>query len=225
MNMEKSTLVNPLNISALVQGPGAVETDLVIAGFFVHKTDEPELIGGAKGLNDGLKGLVMKYRTDGSFSGKVGKTFLFKTPQNTIPAKNVMLIGLGERHKFSLESMRTVGCMALRNAVAHSFHDIAFAPEVRDAGVTTFPAGDVAEAFTEGAMNEYRAIQLKGEADIQIHSFRILAGPVHETEAIEGITKALQKYQNKDLATGDDGLGILPGTEPALPANQVDANQ
>ena len=190
--MENTTLDNPLNISALVQGPGAVEADLVIAGFFVYEIGEPELIGGAKGLNDGLKGLVMKYRTDGSFSGKVGKTFLFKTPEDTIPAKNVMLIGLGEKLTFSLDKMRTVGCMALRNAVANSFNNIAFAPEVRDAGVTTFPAGEVAEAFTEGAMNEYRSMQLQGK-DIHISSFRVLAGPVHEAEAIEGIRKALKK--------------------------------
>ncbi|MBC7866099.1 MAG: hypothetical protein H7X88_01080 [Gloeobacteraceae cyanobacterium ES-bin-316] len=193
--MVNTSFINPLHISVLVKGPGAVETDLVIAGFFEYEPGEAELIEGAKQLNDGLQSLVMKFRTDGSFSGKTGKTFLFKTPENTIPAKNVMLIGLGEKQYFTLDKMKTVGCMALRKAIASSFYNIAFAPEVSDEGVLIFTASEVAAAFTEGAMNEYKAMLLKNNDMVKIDSFQILAGAAHEADAIAGINIALSKYQ------------------------------
>lgn len=199
--MEKAIFGNPLNISTLVKGPGAVEAALVIAGFYMHETGEPELIGGAKQLNDGLEGLIMKVRTDGTFCGKVGKTFLFAAPPNTIPAKNVMLIGLGEKQKFTLDKMKTAGCMALRNAVAASFNDIAFASEVMDGDVTTFTTLQVAEAFTEGVMNEYMAMLSKNEKGIQISSLKVLADPAHEADAKEGINMALAKYQPQSIKT------------------------
>ncbi|MDN3656139.1 M17 family peptidase N-terminal domain-containing protein [Ferruginibacter paludis] len=193
--MANKTLLNPLNIFALVKGPGAVEADLVIAGFFEYEPGEPELIGGAKQLNDGLKGLVMRFRTDGSFDGKTGNVFLFKTPENTIPAKNVMLIGLGEKQSFNLDKVKIVGGIALHKAMISSFYDIAFAPEVRDAGVLIFSAAEVATAFTEGVMDEYKALLSSNVKAIKMNSFKILAGATHEPDAIAGIDIALSKYQ------------------------------
>lgn len=194
--MENKTLINPLNISAVVKGPGAVETDFVIAGFFEYEDGEPELIGGAKQLNDGLQGLVMRIRTNGSFDGKTGNVFIFKAPENTIPAKNVMLIGLGKKQAFTLEKVKSIGGISLHKAVELSFYDIAFAPEVRDAGVLIFTAGEVATAFTEGVMNEYNALLSNNNKPIKMNSFKILAGATHEAAAIKGISIALSKFQS-----------------------------
>ena len=193
--MENNTLPNPLNISVLVMGPGAVETELVIAGFFEYEPGEPELIGGAKQLNDGLKGLVMRVRADGRFDGKTGSLLLFTTPENNIPAKNVMLIGLGKKELFTLDKVKIVGRIALHESVNSSFYNIAFAPEVRDAGVLIFTAAEVATAFTEGVMEEYKSLLLNNPKAIKINSFKILAGATHEADAIEGIKIALSKYQ------------------------------
>lgn len=185
---------NPLNIRALVKGPGAVETELVLAGFFTHEEDEPELIGGAKQLNDGLKGLVMKLRTDGTFKGEVGETYLFQPDQDTIPAKQVVLVGLGEKSSFSLDAAQSAGKAALKKAIELGVKDAALAPEVRDAGVTEFSASAVAQAFVEGIMSEYKKqLDLQGEDNILLKTFKILAGPQHEASANEGVNQALEK--------------------------------
>jgi hypothetical protein len=67
--------------------------------------------------------------------------------------------------------------------------------EVRDAGVTKFTVAEVAEAFVEGTMNEYKAMLLKNEKEVQINTFKILAGLKHEQYAAKGIKIALTKFQ------------------------------
>lgn len=195
--MESITVLNPLNISIVVKSPGFIDTDALIVGAFKYEIDEPEFLGEMKDLNDGLKDSIMKYRIDGTFKGALGKPFLFETPGNTIPAKNVILIGLGKRSAFNLDKMKTVGCMALRIAINQSFRDVAFAFQIIVESIASFSLSELSEAFTVGAMNEYMDQELKYGKPIKIKSFKILINPKSEAEVIKGIEMGLAKFQQK----------------------------
>lgn len=179
-----------LEIQVVVQGPGTVEAELVVAGFFEYLENET-LIGGAKGLNDGLKGKVMQYRTDGSFSGAVGESFLFKPEADTIPGQWVLLAGLGKRDGITLDIVRDIGAMAVETANRQGFTNLAFAPEIRDAGVTTLPAGDVAQAAAEGFLRKYRELQQSGQP-VSLKTCFMLAGAAHAVNAEAGVKLALE---------------------------------
>jgi Cytosol aminopeptidase family, N-terminal domain len=184
------TTARSLDIQVVVQGPGAVATELAAAGFF-ELIENEVLIGGAKQLNDGVNGKVMEYRTDGSFLGNVGETFLFIPEKNTIPAARVLLVGLGNREGISLDIVRTAAILALEKANELGLTNFAFAPEIRDAGVTTLGAGAVAQAVSEAMLQRFK--ELVKSKTVTVTTCFMLAGKAHEADALAGVQNAKDK--------------------------------
>jgi hypothetical protein len=182
--MEYTNKAEPFEIALQFSSPKVVEVEVLIAGFFRYEVNGPALEGGAKELDDALGGLISAYRRDGLFGGKLGKVVWFLTPEKTIAAKSIMLIGLGNRRSFSLAKAETVGCLALRNAVARSFQHIAFAPQVWEGGLSKFSVTELFQAFTRGAWNEHAAISLAKGTELSIHSFQLLAGEAEVVDAL-----------------------------------------
>ncbi len=185
---------NPLQLEILVQGPGEAEKDLIIAGFFEYEENEPELIGGAKQLNDGLQGKVMHIRrTAKAFVGQLGETHLFRSPANTIPGKNVMLVGLGPLKDFNVETAKAFGTAAFLRANMTNFTEVCLAPEIKDAGVNPYDGHAVTIALIEGIMLGYQK-RLANNEKITIKKFFLLAGKANEENARNGLRDGLRHF-------------------------------
>jgi len=72
------------------------------------------LSGCSKGNGRPFDGLLSAVRNRGEFAGELGETFLFTPPKGSIPAKSFMVIGLGEEKDLSLDTLRLIGRIAVR---------------------------------------------------------------------------------------------------------------
>ena len=196
----------PLGItfSVKMDGPYMEAADLQIICLLKHKTAGDTYQGAAKETDAHLGGLLSALRNRGEFVGESGETVLFTPPKGSIPAKRFIVIGLGEEKDLSLDTLRTVGRIAAREAVRLKAKHVAWAPVIRDEGNTAVDVGEGDRAFVEQMLAAYdteKRLQAQGLAPkFSIESIVIEAGPsffdsaVKQVgEGIESITAELQK--------------------------------
>ncbi|MGC9399448.1 MAG: leucyl aminopeptidase [Anaerolineae bacterium] len=120
--------------------------------------------GGATGAVDAaLRGAISALITEGDFRGKRNEIAVLY-PAGAIPAKRVIVVGLGEREKFSVDVVRQASATAAKKARdlgATHVHTI-----VHGAGVGGIEPERAAEAVVEGAiLGLYRFQELKTELE------------------------------------------------------------
>lgn len=193
-----------IQLSIKMDGPYQEPADLQVICLFKHKEAGDTYQGAAKETDEKLGGMLSSLRNRGELAGESGETFLFTPPKNSIPAKRFMVIGLGEEKDLSLDTLRIVGRIAIREAVRLEAKHVAWAPVVRDQGNTTIDVGEGDRAFAEGMIAAYdteKRLQAQGLApSFSIESFVIQAGPTffdgavkRVGQGIESITAELQK--------------------------------
>ena len=125
--------------------PEAV-ADTIIVNLFEGVT-EP---GGATGAMDrALGGAISDMITDGDLRGKAGEVGVVY-PRGAIPARRVLVVGLGKAEELDLEKVRLAAGAAIRKARELNARDIASVVHGADAGGLN-PA-DAAQASAEGAL-------------------------------------------------------------------------
>src|SRR5262249_27333965 len=141
---EKSfNAVNDLKITVRMVGPVTAKTDLQIVCAFRHNPAGDKYIEAFQDFDDKLRGLLSSLRNRGDFIGEMGETILFNTWSGSITPKRVLVIGLGPEKDLSLDTLRLVGRVALREAVRLRAKDVAFAPVIRDQGNSVLDVGEV----------------------------------------------------------------------------------
>jgi hypothetical protein len=75
-----------------------------------------------------------------------------KLRKDSIKANAVLLVGVGDEHALSLETMIKVGIVGLRNAMLSDAMSVAFAAALQDQNVKKLEVGDVASAVVTGAL-------------------------------------------------------------------------
>ncbi len=122
------------------------ETDLIVVNLFEGVTSP----GGATGAVDkALGGAISEVIDSGDFRGKRLETVLLYT-RGSIPAKRVLVVGLGEREKFDLQTVREAAAVAAARA-----RDIGIkrmATVVHGGGAGKLDYGEAAEATAEGTL-------------------------------------------------------------------------
>ena len=215
-----------MKATALVQGPGQVATPLVVVGFFEYEAGEAPLSGGAKQINDGLHGGIQRLRESGDFHGHAGETLLFYSPPGTIPAQRVLMVGLGARKTVDLHLLRSLGQVAAREAIRLGVKGFAFAPEIKDGGISNIPAEDPARVVTEGVFYEsYEFRQSKNDppgTPPRTETFAMLAGVAHGPHAVAGVWMGTIIGEAENAART---LGDLPpnAATPELLSQRVQA--
>ena len=71
--------------------------------------------GGTGAVDLALDGLIKKVIKEEDFKGKLGNTLAIRT-NGEIPAKNVIIVGIGEKEKFDLHSIRKAAASGIRRA-------------------------------------------------------------------------------------------------------------
>jgi len=198
----------PLGITLSIKmvGPYMEPADLQIICLFKHKQAGDTYQGAAKETDEKLGGILSSLRNRGEFVGETGETFLFTPPTGSIPAKQFMVIGLGEEKELSLDTLRIVGRIAAREAVRLRAKHVAWAPVIRDEGNTTIDVGEGDRAFAEQMLSAYdteKRLQAQGLApNFGIESFVIEAGPTFFDGAVklvgQGIDSVSLELQKRD---------------------------
>jgi len=201
-----------IQLSIKMDGPYMEPADLQIICLLKHKQDGDTYEGAAKETDAHLSGILSALRNRGEFVGELGETILFTPPKSSIPAKQFMVIGLGEEKDLSLDSLRIVGRIAAREAVRLKAKHVAWAPVIRDEGNTVIDVGEGDRAFAEEMLAAYdteKRLQAQGLAPkFSIESFVIQAGPsffdgaVKQVgQGIESITAELRKRDSTTYAS------------------------
>jgi hypothetical protein len=199
--------VDGIAIQGVVQGPSAQVSDLQVACVFEYTEGDifnsppalPAALNGMVHLDHDMKGMVTELRKSGKFSGHAYETILISPPKGTIGAKHLLLIGLGDRNKFSPDLMTTIGSVAMRAALNLGVTNFSFASDLKDAGIDS-PTALVAGNVVKGIFQAYRTqIWLKNKKMAAIKPFTkviLLAGPSFFTVAGEGIKEAIATIKN-----------------------------
>src|SRR6266446_926453 len=197
-----------IRLSIKMVGPYMEPADLQLICLFKHKASGDTYQGAAKDTDAHLHGLLSALRNRNEFVGELGETILFTPPRNSMPAKQFMVIGLGDEKDLSLDTLRLVGRIAAREAVRLKAKHVAWAPVIRDEGNSTIEVGEGDRAFAEAMLSAYdteKRLQDQGLAPkFSIESFVIEAGPSFFDSAVkevgEGIESRLTMLKQRDTA-------------------------
>ena len=127
------------------------ESDAASLIVFVPQVDAPTASGPAKVIDDALDGALSTLAADGELSGKRGQIVVLH-PLGKIPAKRVLVVGLGAPAKLDADVVRNAAASAARRARGLGTGGLAVAVAADPIGVE-----EVAQAVAEGVvMGLYR---------------------------------------------------------------------
>ncbi len=123
-----------------------VETDALVVNLFKGVTRP----GGATGAVDkALDHAISELIRQGDLDGSLGQVAVLY-PRGAIPAKRVLIVGLGEAEKFDLEAARRAAAAAAKKARALKAQSLTTI--VHGAGVGGLDPRDAAQAVVEGTL-------------------------------------------------------------------------
>ncbi len=138
-----------LDIEVVRGNISEITTDAAIVNLFTG-VEKP---GGAAGaIDEALDGLITELIADGEITGKNGNNVLIHTPASSYPGfapKRVLVVGLGSREEFNLDTVREVAASAVKclSRIAKSATTI-----VHGAGVGGLGTAAAAQAVAEGSI-------------------------------------------------------------------------
>lgn len=194
--------IDGIDIVAKVQSPSAQETPLQIVCLFEYSEGDifnsppalPKALNGMVHVDEALNGLITELRKTNKFEGKALETLLILPPANTIPAKKLLLIGLGNRNDFKPEMMRMIGVVGMREALRLGVASYSHASDLKDAGIAS-PTADVAGYVIQGALEAYRTqtyLKNKKASDpLTVTQIILLTGPAYFEDSNSGIKKVI----------------------------------
>jgi hypothetical protein len=195
---------NNVRINVRMEGPYTADVPLQIVCYFKYTPEGAKRMSGAPvELDKKLGGVIASLRERQEFVGDEGETLLVIPPKDSIKAKVLLLVGLGEEEALSLKVMERVGRACLVETATLGVNRVAFAPLIRDQGNSKLDTGDVAQAVLRGAMLAYDTqmrLQKEGLAkDFTLNEWIQEAGPKYFDDTLSGAKKAIQDTETAVL--------------------------
>jgi Cytosol aminopeptidase family, N-terminal domain len=208
---------NKVKIKVRMEGPYTADVPLQVVCYFKYTPEGAKKMGGAPvELDKRLGGLIASLRTRGEFVGEQLETILITPPKDSIKAKALLLIGLGDEEALSLKLMESVGKVSLREAARLGVSKVAFAPLIRDQGSSKIGTGLVENAVVRGMLLAYdteKRLQKQGLAKpYTLDQWNVEAGPMYFDETVDGAQKAIKQAKKAIKARS---------TEPYTKTNQL----
>ena len=194
--------VDDLKIEIIVQGPSSQETPLQIICLFEYTDGDiflsppalPKDLNGLVHIDDAFKGLLTTLRKYHHFDGESLETLLIIPPPNTIPAKKLLMIGMGNRNDFTPDVMESVGITGMREALRLGVASYAHASDIKDAGISS-PTAETAGYIVQGAIEGYRTqkylLEQNASEPLTVKKVSILCGPTYFEDTKTGIKKVI----------------------------------
>lgn len=147
-----------MDITVLAGAIQAVEDELIVVNLF-EGVEKPG--GATAAVDQALGGAIGDAVAGGDFKGKKGETAVFYT-RGALPARRVLVVGLGPQEKFGLNVVREAAAAAAKRARALGVGS--FSTIVHGAGLGGLAAESAAHAVVEGTiLGLYRYQELKNE--------------------------------------------------------------
>jgi len=195
-----------MKLSIKMVGPYMQAADLQIICAFKHKPSGDTYLGAAKEFDQKTGGILSTLRNRGEFVGELAETILFTPPKGSIPAKRVLVIGLGDQGKLSLDTLGVVGRIAARESVRLKAREVAWAPVIRDQGDSMIDVGEGDAEFVKQMLLAYdteKRLQAQGLADeFSIEQWVIEAGEPYFDNVVKRVGEVLGSVE-KDIAGRD----------------------
>jgi hypothetical protein len=185
-----------VKVKVRMEGPYTADVPLQVVCYFKYTPEGAKRMSGAPvELDKQLGGVIGSLRERGEFVGDQLETILITPPKDSIKAKALLLVGLGDEDALSLKLMEAVGRVSLREAVRLGASRVAFAPLIRDQGSTKIGTGDVETAVVRGMLLAYdteKRLQKEGLAkEFTLDAWNVEAGPDYFDETVTGVRKAI----------------------------------
>jgi len=189
---------NGVTVKVRMEGPYTADVPLQVVCYFKYTPEGAKKMTGAPvELDKELGGVIASLRERGEFVGDEGETLLLIPPKDSIKAKALLLVGLGDEGAMSLEVMQRVGRVALREAARLGVSRVAYAPLIRDQGNSRFGTGDVAEAVVRGVLLAYdteKRLQKEGLAkEFTLEQWNVEAGAAFFDDTVAGVQKGIEE--------------------------------
>lgn len=134
-----------MNLQAVQGNILEFETDCIVVNLF-EGVKEPG--GATDAVDQALNGAIGRLIAGGDFTGESGKTALLYT-NGQIPARRVMIVGLGRRDKFDLHGVRLAAATAAREL--QKLKGVrTFATVVHGAGIGGLDPAQASQSVAEG---------------------------------------------------------------------------
>lgn len=174
-------------------GIQTVAADAIIINLFQGVT-EP---AGATGVvNKALDGAIAELISGGDLRGKLGETAVLY-PRGVIPARRVIIVGLGKSEEFDLEAVREASAVAIKQAKSLGATHVATI--IHGGGLGGLELADAAQAVVEGsllALYQYDAPRAEendaDEEQKQVESLTLVEFDAAKIEQIEQGARAGQ---------------------------------
>jgi hypothetical protein len=186
---------NNVKVKVRMEGPYTADVPLQVVCYFKYTPEGAKRMSGAPvELDKHLGGVIASLRERGEFGGDQLETLLITPPKDSIKAKALLLVGLGDEDGLSLKLMEAVGRVSLREAVRLGVRRVAFAPLIRDQGNTKIGTGEVERAVVRGMLLAYdteKRLQKEGLGKpFTLEEWWVEAGPAYFDETVAGVKKA-----------------------------------
>ena len=173
-----------MNVELFQGSIQAQTTDTIIVNLFDDVTTPS---GGTGAVDKALNGAISELIANGDISGKVGEVGVLY-PRGLIPAKRVLVVGLGQRDSFDLEGVRQAAAAAAIRARELNAQQVATI--VHGAGIAGLPPGAAAQAAVEGTLLALYQFDADKEKD-----------PQNEIESL-----AIVEFDESKLGAMQDGV-------------------
>jgi leucyl aminopeptidase len=181
------------------------QADTIVVNLFEGVTKP----GGATGAVDqALDGAISELIANGDLSGKVGETAVLY-PRELIPARRVIVVGLGKQDDFDLEGVRRAAAAGSKRARQLKAKNVATI--IHGAGIGGLDLMAAAQATIEGsslALYRYDAPKQK-TGDHQIERLTLVEYDESKIEAIESAAKTAQAISD-GVALARDLVNMPP---------------
>ena len=174
--------------------------DTLIVNLFEGAT-KPD--GGSGAIDRALGGAISEMIASGDLRGKqdeVGVVY----PRGMIPAKRVLVVGLGKKEELNLEGVRRAAAVAIKRARELNAKDVATI--VHGAGAGGMRLSEAAQATTEGSMlglYRYEALKHSEESRNEIQSLTFIELDKEKVAEVEKGIRTAETIVSGVLLTRD----------------------
>jgi leucyl aminopeptidase len=135
-----------MKLSVMQGGIQTFEADTIIVNLFAGVTGPA---GATGAVNQALNGAIGEVIASGDFAGKAGEVVTLY-PRGAIPAKRVLVVGLGKSSEFDLDDARKAAAVAIKHARKLNARNVATI--VHGGGLGGLPLAAAAQATAEGSL-------------------------------------------------------------------------
>ncbi|MGB7341541.1 MAG: leucyl aminopeptidase [Phototrophicaceae bacterium] len=189
-----------------------------VDALIVYKSQDTDLQNAADEVDKALNGVIRTVIDSGDFTGQVKETLVLYT-NGLIPAKRVIVVGLGQSADFTPDTVRQAAAVGVQKAHSLKLNTIATRPI--SAAKDAISVEDAAQAVTEGVLLGlyYYHGQKSSDAPHVLETLTIVADD--EASTRKGITVGTAFAEGTTLAR--DLINLPPNiANPAYLASQAE---